>query len=325
MALPLAPLIAAGASLLGTGGQIYAQAKMNKKTIKYNKEMYEKQKADNLANWNLQNSYDSPEAQMARYKEAGLNPNLVYSQNGQGGGTLATPDVKSADQHTPDVQSGIANSMQAYMSTTMQKEQINNLKKQQDVLSADALLKAAQTLSTLTSNEKGKLDVKLLGSTLGYDIDAKKLAVQAALASIKKTQADTINTQTNTTATAAATERANQLQPGALQKQIADIASVKMSTAKTAMDKKQVQKQIELMNQSKELNEFEIMLNKKGFTKSDDVKWRIGNQLWNDISGGKSIKEAIKDATDKLKNAAPPGQKFTDKIRGFQKGFFGEK
>ena len=34
--------------------------------------------------WNLQNEYNSPKSQMARYKEAGLNPNLIYQQGNPG-------------------------------------------------------------------------------------------------------------------------------------------------------------------------------------------------------------------------------------------------
>lgn len=35
----------------------------------------------NLAMWRMNNEYNSPAAQMARYKEAGLNPNLIYGQS----------------------------------------------------------------------------------------------------------------------------------------------------------------------------------------------------------------------------------------------------
>lgn len=41
----------------------------------------ELQQMYNLENWNLQNEYNTPEAQMARFKAAGLNPNLAYTQS----------------------------------------------------------------------------------------------------------------------------------------------------------------------------------------------------------------------------------------------------
>lgn len=42
------------------------------------------QNNQNQANIDRQNAYNSPKAQMERYREAGLNPNLVYSQGNPG-------------------------------------------------------------------------------------------------------------------------------------------------------------------------------------------------------------------------------------------------
>ena len=39
--------------------------------------------------WNLQNEYNSPQAQMKRFEEAGLNPALIYSQGNPGNATNA--------------------------------------------------------------------------------------------------------------------------------------------------------------------------------------------------------------------------------------------
>lgn len=45
--------------------------------------------------WDKTNAYNSPKAQMARFKEAGLNPNLIY---GQMGSTTASPiEYKRSD------------------------------------------------------------------------------------------------------------------------------------------------------------------------------------------------------------------------------------
>lgn len=51
-------------------------------------EQWNRQNAHNLEMWNLQNQYNSPAAQMQRYKDAGLNPNLIY---GQGQPGMASP------------------------------------------------------------------------------------------------------------------------------------------------------------------------------------------------------------------------------------------
>lgn len=58
------------------------------------------QNAQQLAFWNMQNAYNTPKAQMQRFAEAGLNPNLIYSQgnNGNAGavGSAATGDAGSS-------------------------------------------------------------------------------------------------------------------------------------------------------------------------------------------------------------------------------------
>lgn len=38
----------------------------------------------NVEMWNMQNEYNTPANQMARYQEAGLNPNMIYGQIGNG-------------------------------------------------------------------------------------------------------------------------------------------------------------------------------------------------------------------------------------------------
>lgn len=56
---------------------------------KYNSKLQEKQNQFNLDMWNLQNEYNSPQAQMKRFEEAGLNPALIYSQGNPGNATSA--------------------------------------------------------------------------------------------------------------------------------------------------------------------------------------------------------------------------------------------
>lgn len=68
------------ASSIGSIGGLFAQGNMNKKNRRWNEQMYAKQRADALADWNMQNEYNSPLAVMQRYKDAGLNPNLLYGE-----------------------------------------------------------------------------------------------------------------------------------------------------------------------------------------------------------------------------------------------------
>ena len=65
----------------------------NVKNRKFAREQYKTQRADALADFHMQNAYNSPSAQMARYKDAGLNPNLIYGEM-----TTAQPVRQSSPQ-----------------------------------------------------------------------------------------------------------------------------------------------------------------------------------------------------------------------------------
>lgn len=90
---PLIPAIAAGAGLLGNVLNNNAQSKANQQSQEWQEKMYGIQRADALADWNRQNEYNSPEAQMKRLTSAGLNPNLVY---GSGSAVQPSQAIRSS-------------------------------------------------------------------------------------------------------------------------------------------------------------------------------------------------------------------------------------
>lgn len=57
-----------------------SQSRTNQMNMNFQREMYARQRADALSDWDRQNAYNSPIAQMDRFKAAGLNPNLIYGQ-----------------------------------------------------------------------------------------------------------------------------------------------------------------------------------------------------------------------------------------------------
>jgi hypothetical protein len=72
------PWLQLGASILNTGSQVYTNAK-NRKWA--------------LQDWERQNAYNAPAQQMQRYKEAGLNPNLIYKQTNESGPVRSTDAI----------------------------------------------------------------------------------------------------------------------------------------------------------------------------------------------------------------------------------------
>ncbi len=98
--------ISSGISSVGNFfGNLFGGNQQLKATREYNKaqaDLAKYQNEWNLEMWNRQNDYNSPVSQMQRYQDAGLNPNLIYSQGTPGNATdsptAATPDMQ-VEQH----------------------------------------------------------------------------------------------------------------------------------------------------------------------------------------------------------------------------------
>lgn len=71
---------------------------------KYNKELASIQNQYNIDMWKMNNEYNTPANQMARMKEAGLNPNLMYSQGNTGNSSSPPQQVAP---NAPDMQTAM--------------------------------------------------------------------------------------------------------------------------------------------------------------------------------------------------------------------------
>ena len=83
--------IGAIGNVVGGLMQGHAQRQANRANMELAKYSYDQ----NLQQWNRENEYNSPFAQMQRYKAAGLNPNLIYSQQNTAGNSpqMSAPQV----------------------------------------------------------------------------------------------------------------------------------------------------------------------------------------------------------------------------------------
>lgn len=116
-----ATAIGLGITAASAGGQIYAQGKMNRKTREWNEKMYGIQRADAIAD----RDYNNTENQMKRLKEAGLNPALLYGQQGAGGQTQTRGS--SPGSWNPEVAPIGGMGMILGQQVAMQQAQIRNL------------------------------------------------------------------------------------------------------------------------------------------------------------------------------------------------------
>ena len=127
--------IPAGAITAATSiANLISQGAMNRKTRQWNEAMYQKQRTDALADWARTNEYNAPLQQMARLKEAGLSPHLIY---GGGANSISQPvrstDTKSWSPNAPQIDGGQIVSQyfgvqQQQNALKIQEQQIQGLK-----------------------------------------------------------------------------------------------------------------------------------------------------------------------------------------------------
>ena len=75
-----APGIASGLDALNARWNRKATERQNQADRDHAGHMFWLQRQQALEDWNRQNEYNSPEQQMQRLRQAGLNPNLVYGK-----------------------------------------------------------------------------------------------------------------------------------------------------------------------------------------------------------------------------------------------------
>lgn len=156
------------------------------------------------------NAYNSPQAQMARYSAAGLNPNLIYQQSG-----YTAPPLPSANIEVPH--------LYTKYELKQQKATYDNTQEMIKTAHTSRALQMAQTDKTANEATDAGIKVNRDTDTFGADVTQAQLRNQRDVADIAKTQADT-------QFTIDANQRAALLNPVTLAKGIADIALTKQHT-----------------------------------------------------------------------------------------------
>lgn len=152
MPFPIAAAIAGGASLLGTGLNAASTGNMNKKNRQFSERMYNQQRDDSIKFWEMQNSYNTPQQQMQRFAEAGMNPALAYG-NGTPGNASSAPDVPTAiplNHKAPDLNIGQA--FDTYFNVQTQAQRLSNEKQMGNNLAIDALIKTQDQEAKMMAN-----------------------------------------------------------------------------------------------------------------------------------------------------------------------------
>lgn len=151
-----AAAIAGAATIAGAGIAASGQGKANKLGAKLTREgrAYDRQQ------WEDTNTYNSPAMQMQRLREAGLNPNLVYDKGATSVAALPPqakiPEVRNTLASAANM--NLAPMVSLYQDWLVKKQQIDNMKVQNDNMKADLVTKQLQQISTSIKNQIGTFD-----------------------------------------------------------------------------------------------------------------------------------------------------------------------
>lgn len=304
--------LSASASVLNSAMNSMAQSNINKKTQKWNEMMYGRQRQDALTDWQRQNEYNSPSGQMARLREAGLNPNLVYGNGADAqSGPIRSTEVKSWNPQAPQVDfSGVGNSLMLQYDIKMKEAQTNNLEVQNTVLAQDLLLKLAQTEATHASSGKAIADTALTEFNTQQAKALQNVTLEKAQAELGKTRADTDYTLSQNERAAATTVQS-------LQKGLEEILNLRAQRAKTADERAQIQQQTRNLVQDSRIKQLDINLKANGIQPGDPIWARVLSQLAAGVSIDK-IKADIKAAPGEYKKTFQgKGKPYKFQVPGF--------
>lgn len=161
-------LAAAGAGLntasnLVSGG---LQQLFTRRNMKYQYKLNEKA-ADNafrreIEAWNMQNAYNTPAAQMERYKQAGLNPHLIYGQSNTTSGLSGTAGHGASLGSAPRI------TFPDFIGLLSQAQDYENSKKLGRKIDADTALTEANTFASQTRSILNTLSYRRGEYDLGY-------------------------------------------------------------------------------------------------------------------------------------------------------------
>lgn len=116
----------------------------------------------NIENWNMQNMYNTPEAQMERYKKAGLNPLLIYGQGNPGNASGLPPyQAVKADYSVTPVHLPQMDFLNQYFDLKMKQSQLDTQEEIRKNLAVKTLTEGIR--KPLLENE---LDIKRQESSM---------------------------------------------------------------------------------------------------------------------------------------------------------------
>lgn len=226
-----------------------------------------------LEDWNRQNEYNSPAAQMERYRKAGLNPNLIYGQQ-----NTAQP-VRSSDAKIPNLVApqldfkAPLEAMAAILDMSRTTQQTDNLRAQADLIKEQIRLTAANTGNR--------------NFDLNYKTDSQDYNLEFLQQRNRNLVKDEIQKDQNIDFTKQANVRANINTNQSIKMNAERILTMRLEREKTAIGKQLLQQQITNLQQDYRLKVFEEQLNNSGLSKGSNDYLKMLIKAVDNIVGNK--------------------------------------
>lgn len=269
--------IGAIGGVLSNGINAIFNKKANEKSWERAQQSYSRERADNLSDWQMQNAYNHPTEQMKRMREAGLNPAIMYG-GGQGVTTAQTP--KSASQESPQYQpasvdlGGIVGQFVQTMQMQQQTDNLRELNKNLELRNQGQNLQNLLTDLNISRADRAlKMDDLKLGvmpQQLNYSLDAQRIRNNLANA---QTQFSLDENQ-----------RRALLTTQSLKEGVKRLLQMDLQRDLTQAQTNQIKAAIRNLERDTTIKDFEIQLNKAGFTKTDPAYLRMAKKLYDNYS-----------------------------------------
>lgn len=279
-------LFGAGASIYGANQNVKAQEKANeanilmtRETNQANRDLAEYAYSQNLAQWNRENEFNSPQAQLDRLRSAGLNPNLIYNNSSAGVVSAGSPQYNPPEMRAAHIEAAKLN-LEGFARS------IANIASQTELNTAKAEKLRAETAGTLAKTSKTVTETEFLQKSIADRLEIVKQDLSQAIANSSFATARSVLESNKQVMSDAQLEAIND-HWGSVTDRFLDIIKTEDRQRELGIDLNEqkyevLKKHVELANKDMLLkddvhamNQFEIGLNKIGLTRSDDVYWRL--------------------------------------------------
>lgn len=246
-----AALIAAGVAAAGQGGNMYFQGKMNRKTRQFSEEMYARQRADALADFER----SSPKEMMKRYKEAGLNPHLIY---GQASNAPAVRSSSQGDWNPKAPQMDLGEIATRYLDFRQRSAQTDQVKQQAELIQQEILNRKLQATGIGIDNALKSANIPYASEMSKTQLTALQTSVEKTLQEISASKTQQQSTETGTSIALQRNEREAAASAQSLVEGLERIYNLRIDrvikqqiAAKNPLEREKLQAEIDSLKQQK--------------------------------------------------------------------------